>query len=143
MKGKDPGIFMSPTFCESCKTENIEIFGYNGYPFHYKRLLAEWEKGTLKMNSFVYQVYSMRCRNCGREYHMYWDHGAPLPLPVRGNTNKQIFDNFFIGCSAEGRPRILTNIYAEEIKYTEEIRAIKEEAKKAKREKKSKRKKDE
>jgi hypothetical protein len=61
-----------------------------------------------------YPIFTMRCRTCGKEYHIYWDDNGNFPRPMLNNDHQnKVFMGMFKDESIKGRPKIITNIYKE------------------------------
>lgn len=83
---------MQPTrsdICPFCKAQRIELFSFNGYPQNYKEAVECRLRGY-DVRYDRYEIRSMKCRSCNREFTIDWSFGFPVPLQDTYKTN-----NFF------------------------------------------------
>lgn len=89
----DPLIEDRFDVCPFCKSQRIELFSFNGYPQHYKQAVDSYLKGY-NVDYNRYEIRSMRCQSCGREFAIDWSSGFPRPL--RDNIRTSAFVQEFI-----------------------------------------------
>lgn len=65
--------------CPCCKAQRIELFSFNGYPQQYKYAVDEFMKGN-QISYDKYEIRTMKCRACNKEFVIDWVNGMPFPL---------------------------------------------------------------
>ena len=73
--------------CPICKAQRLELFSFNGYPQNYREAVDSYLKGYL-VEYHRYEIRSMRCRSCNREFVIDWTMGFPVPLKNTFKTNR-------------------------------------------------------
>ena len=75
----DPIIPIRVDICPYCKAQRIELFSFNGYPQQYKYAVDEFMKGN-QISYDKYEIRTMKCRACNKEFVINWVDGMPFPL---------------------------------------------------------------
>ena len=65
--------------CPFCKAQRIEVFSFNGYPQNYKEAVDDYLRGY-NVSYDQYELRTMKCRACGKEFTIDWSSGFPKPL---------------------------------------------------------------
>lgn len=87
---------MRPDYCSVCRRHTIEIFDYFNYPQHYADLaLASFEHRPIPCLD-TRDIYTMRCRSCGKEYAIQWEDGMPKPVLYPDNRPIRHFIQSYI-----------------------------------------------
>lgn len=82
----EPIKFIRPDVCPNCKAQRIELISFNGYPQHYSEAVTNYLKG--KMTYFdKYEIRSMKCKSCNKEYIIDWSSVFPKPLLDNNKLN--------------------------------------------------------
>lgn len=81
--------------CPYCKSQRIELFSFNGYPQHYNKAVEAYLRGYI-VSYDKYEIRTMKCRSCGKEFVIDWSIGFPVPLRSSYKTNK-FLEEFYIG----------------------------------------------
>ena len=111
---KDPMIFYPLNYCLNCKTNSIEIYSWHNYAQKYEKVLSHFQlNGCLPEILDKYGIYTMRCSRCGKEYRIVWEDG--LPRPIIDDFHFNLFMNKFMDDGTKGKPKIIDNIYIEEL----------------------------
>lgn len=81
--------------CPFCKAQRIELISFNGYPQNYRDAVEAHLKGY---NVFYdkYEIRSMKCMSCKREFTIDWSSGFPVPLKDTYKTTR-FFQEFISG----------------------------------------------
>lgn len=81
--------------CPFCKAQRIELFSFNGYAQNYKQAVEAYLRGyDVKYDR--YEIRSMRCQSCNKEFTIDWTYGFPFPLKDTFKTNR-FFQEFING----------------------------------------------
>lgn len=91
----DPLIPVRLDICPFCKAQRIEVFSFNGYPQNYRLAVDEYMKGN-NISYDKYEIRSMKCRSCNKEFTIDWINGMPTPLRSSFKTNL-FFQEFING----------------------------------------------
>ena len=89
----DPMMPARVDICPFCKAQRIELFSFNGYAQNYKYAVDEFMKGNL-ISYDQYEIRTMKCRACNKEFVIDWKAGMPVPL--RDTSRTSIFLQEFI-----------------------------------------------
>lgn len=81
--------------CPFCRSQRVELFSFNGYPQNYKEAVEAHLKGY-DVNYNRYEIRSMKCRACNKEFTIDWSSGFPVPLKDSFKT-RQFFNEFMNG----------------------------------------------
>lgn len=116
---KEPMIFYPYNYCLNCKTNSIELYSWHNYAQKYQNLL-DYSKlhGSLPAIMDKYGVYTMRCSRCGKEYKIVWDEDG-IPRPIINEFDYILFMSKFKYDGTRGKPKIIDNIYLEELEDEE------------------------
>ena len=79
--------------CPFCKAQRVELFSFNGYPQHYKEAVDYYINGY-NVDYNQYEIRSMKCQGCGKEFTIDWSDGFPKPL--RSSLKTSIFVSEFL-----------------------------------------------
>lgn len=79
--------------CPYCKAQRVELFSFNGYPQNYRDAVDDYLKGY-NVNFDKYEIRTMKCRACGKEFVIDWSMNFPKPL--RSSVKTTIFLSEFI-----------------------------------------------
>ena len=72
--------------CPICKAKAVELFSFNGYPQNYREAVDAYLAGyDVKYDR--YEIRSMKCRSCGKEFVIDWSDGFPKPLKDTFRSN--------------------------------------------------------
>lgn len=91
----DPMIKMRTDICPHCRAQRVELISFNGYGQHYRDAVDLYLKGY-QVNFDSYEIRSMRCKSCNREFVIDWSDGFPKPLKDTYKTNV-FFSEFVMG----------------------------------------------
>lgn len=81
--------------CPHCRAQRIELISFNGYSQNYKEAINAYMQGyTVEFNR--YEIRSMRCRGCHKEFVIDWTPGFPVPLRNTYRTDR-FFAEFMEG----------------------------------------------
>ena len=117
---KEPMIFYPYNYCLNCKTNSIEIYSWHNYAQKYQKVLDYFRlNDQLPDIMDKYGIYTMRCSRCGREYKILWDENGML-RPIINNFDYNLFMDKFKDDGSNGRPKIIDNIYLEELDDNDE-----------------------
>ena len=72
--------------CPHCKSQRIELFSFNGYPQNYKDAVDAHLR-NYDITYDKYEIRSMKCRSCNKEFVIDWSTGFPVPLKDTFKTN--------------------------------------------------------
>ena len=109
-----PMIFYPYNYCLNCKTNNIELYSWHNYGQGFAKMVNAYIfNGTLP-NIDKYGIYTMRCKNCGKEYKIIWEENK-MPRPVTTNLTPSMFMNKYKQESLKGRPKIIDNVYLKQL----------------------------
>lgn len=79
--------------CPNCQAQRIELFSFNGYPQHYSDAVDAHLKGyDVFFNK--YEIRSMKCRSCNKEFTIDWTYGFPQPLKDTYRTTRFLQEFF-------------------------------------------------
>ena len=73
--------------CPICKAQRLELMSFNNYPQNYKAAIDAYLSGY-RVEFNKYEIRSMRCRSCNREFVIDWTSGFPVPLDSTFKTNR-------------------------------------------------------
>lgn len=65
--------------CPFCKSRRVELFSFNNYPQNYKEAV-DYHLMGFDIAFDKYEIRSMKCRSCGKEFVIDWTNGFPVPL---------------------------------------------------------------
>ena len=91
----DPFIPIRTDICPNCKAQRIELYSFNGYPQNYRDAVEAYLQGYI-VSYDKYEIRSMRCRSCNKEFVIDWTTGFPVPLKDTFRTNR-FFSEFVNG----------------------------------------------
>lgn len=91
----DPFIKMRTDICPCCKAQRIDLISFNGYPQNYKEAVNAYLNGY-SISYDRYEIRSMRCKSCNREFIIDWTQGFPKPLIDSYKINR-FFSEFSAG----------------------------------------------
>lgn len=81
-----PFIVDRPDICPYCKAQRIELLSFNGYPQNYSSAVDAYLRGyNISFNK--YEIRSMRCKSCNKEFTIDWTSGFPMPLTSTFRTD--------------------------------------------------------
>lgn len=108
---KEPILFFPYNYCMNCKMNSIEVYSWHNYAQRYEKILNQYKLSGKAPSDLLdkYGIYTMRCKNCGKEYKMVWENGIPRPIIDNFDTN--LFMERFKEDSINGKPNIIDNIY--------------------------------
>lgn len=75
----EPLIAIRPDICPYCKAQRIEIFSFNNYPQDYSKAVNAYFSG-FDVSYNKWEIRSMKCRSCNKEFIIDWSTGFPKPL---------------------------------------------------------------
>lgn len=82
----NPIIIDRYDICPNCKSNKIELMSFNNYPQGYSSAVNAHLSGyDVSFNK--YEIRSMKCRSCGKEFVIDWSTGFPIPLKDTGKSN--------------------------------------------------------
>ena len=81
--------------CPICKAQKVELFSFNGYPQNYKEAVNAHLSGY-DVHYDKYEIRTMKCRSCGKEFVIDWSDGFPKPLKDTYRSNR-FFSEFVSG----------------------------------------------
>lgn len=87
----EPLIPTRSDICPFCKAQRIELFSFNGYPQNYKDAVEARLRGY-DISYDRYEIRSMKCRSCNREFVIDWSSGFPVPLVDSYKSNKFFYE---------------------------------------------------
>lgn len=88
-----PVIDNRTDICPYCKAQRVELFSFNNYPQGYSAAVDAHLKGY-NVTFDKYEIRSMKCRACHKEFVIDWTTGFPVPLKDTYRTNR-FFSEFF------------------------------------------------
>lgn len=91
----EPMIPIRSDICPNCRAQRIELFSFNGYPQNYKDAVEARLKG-FNVSYDRYEIRSMKCRSCNKEFVIDWSQGFPVPL-VDSYKSNLFFHEFMSG----------------------------------------------
>lgn len=65
--------------CPHCRAQRVELFSFNGYPQNYKEAVNAYLRGY-NVSYDKYEIRSMKCKSCNKEFVIDWSTGFPRPL---------------------------------------------------------------
>lgn len=91
----DPIVEIRTDICPHCKAQLVELFSFNGYPQNYKLAVDAHLMGyDIVYNK--YEIRTMRCKSCNREFVIDWSEEFPKPLRSTYKTDR-FFSEFVAG----------------------------------------------
>lgn len=90
-----PMVDIRADMCPFCKAQRVELFSFNGYSQNYKEAVQAHLKGY-DVRFDRYEIRSMKCRGCNKEFTIDWSYRFPVPLKDTFKTN-QFFKEFING----------------------------------------------
>lgn len=94
-KGIDPYLPIRADICPFCRAQRVEMFSFNGYEQGYSKAVDAYMQGYQVIFD-QYEIRSMKCKSCGKEFTIDWTNGFPVPLRTTMKTNV-FFQEFAIG----------------------------------------------
>ena len=91
----NPMIEIRTDICPVCKAQRVELFSFNGYPQNYKEAVNAHLIGY-DISYDKYEIRTMRCKSCNREFVIDWSDKFPRPLSNTYKTNSFISE-FIMG----------------------------------------------
>lgn len=82
----NPIIFNRPDMCPRCKSQKIELISFNNYPQGYSGAVDAYLSGYA-VNFDKYEIRSMKCKSCTKEFVIDWAYGFPKPLKDTDKSN--------------------------------------------------------
>ena len=90
-----PFIEIRSDICPVCRAQRVELFSFNGYPQNYKEAVNLNLMGyDVEYNK--YEIRTMRCKSCNREFVIDWTSKFPKPLKDTYRTDRFI-QEFVLG----------------------------------------------
>ncbi len=93
--GVDPFVELRTDICPFCKAQKVELFSFNGYPQNYTDAVNAHLMGY-DISYDKYEIRTMKCKSCNREFVIEWINGFPRPLKSNYKTNV-FFEQFMLG----------------------------------------------
>lgn len=81
-----PILFNRPDMCPNCKSQKIELISFNNYPQGYSGAVDAYLSGYA-VTFDKYEIRSMRCKSCTKEFVIDWTYGFPKPLRDTDKSN--------------------------------------------------------
>lgn len=91
----NPIIDLRTDICPHCKAQLVELFSFNGYPQNYKSAVDAHLMGY-DIDYNKYEIRTMRCKSCNKEFVIDWSEGFPKPLASTYKTDR-FFSEFVAG----------------------------------------------
>ena len=88
---QQPIRFIRPDICPYCKSQKIELLSFNGYPQHYSDCVTDYLRGKAVIFN-KYEIRSMKCKACNKEFIIDWSSGFPKPLLDNNKLNYFIYE---------------------------------------------------
>ncbi len=82
----NPIIIHRYDICPKCGSNKIELMSFNNYPQGYSSAVDAYLSGY-NVSFDKYEIRSMKCRSCGKEFVIDWSRGFPIPLKDTGKSN--------------------------------------------------------
>jgi hypothetical protein len=82
----NPIIFNRPDMCPNCKSQKVELMSFNNYPQGYGWAVDAYLSGY-SVSFDKYEIRSMRCKSCTKEFVIDWTYGFPKPLRDTDKSN--------------------------------------------------------
>lgn len=73
--------------CPICKAQRVELISFNGYPQNYREAVDAYLRGQV-VEYNRYEIRTMKCKSCNREFVIDWTTGFPVPLKNTYRTNR-------------------------------------------------------
>lgn len=81
--------------CPFCKAQKVELFSFNNYPQQYKDAVEAHLMGY-DISYDKYEIRTMKCRSCNKEFVIDWSYGFPVPLRSTYKTDR-FLSEFYAG----------------------------------------------
>ena len=75
----NPIIFTRYDICPNCNAQRLVLLSFNGYSQNYKDAVDAYLYGY-KVLFDRYEIRSMKCKSCSKEFTIDWSDGFPKPL---------------------------------------------------------------
>ena len=90
-----PIVDVRTDMCPFCKSQRVELISFSGYEQNYTNAVQAHLKGYDVLFD-RYEIRSMKCMACNKEFTIDWTYGFPVPLKDTFKTN-QFFKEFLSG----------------------------------------------